>query len=120
MATTKKKERLADLLIAALDEGIDAIRSGKPIRRYTIEIPDAPKSFSAAQVKKIREKLKYSQSILAAYLGVSTKAVQAWEQGTREPNGAARRMLELLSNSPEVVEVVKEALLNKSRKKKTA
>lgn len=98
---TKKKERLFDLLIEALDEGIEDYKNGKPMRRYEGHKPDSPRKFSAAEIVEIRMKLMHSQALFAAYLGVSTKAVQAWEQGIREPNGSTRRLLELFSKNPE-------------------
>ena len=43
-----------------------------------------------------------TQKELAALLGVSIQAVQAWEQGRRKPNGAALTLLKLLRHSPEL------------------
>ena len=43
--------------------------------------------------KEVREKNHVSQSVLAAYLCVTVKAVQRWEQGTSKPSGATAKLL---------------------------
>ena len=48
------------------------------------------------QIADIRKRSNLSQSQLARRLGVSVRAVQAWEQGWRRPGGPACMMLEVL------------------------
>lgn len=45
-----------------------------------------------------------TQMIFAAVMGVSVKAVEAWEAGTNTPSGTARRMLFLLQSDPKILE----------------
>jgi len=45
----------------------------------------------------MRQKLRWSRSMLAAYMGVSHDVVRRWETGQRNPNGAARRLIWLLT-----------------------
>ena len=47
-----------------------------------------------------RERLRLSQPIFAAALNVSPETVKKWEQGTRERDGAALRLLELAEMHP--------------------
>ena len=43
-----------------------------------------------------------TQSVFAAYMGVSKKTVEAWEGGRTHPSGPAFRLLEVLaSDNPE-------------------
>jgi putative transcriptional regulator len=42
-----------------------------------------PRSRSSANIVRLRHRLNCSQSMFARLLDVSTKTVQAWEQGTR-------------------------------------
>ncbi len=57
-----------------------------------VEIPEDPPSMDKKTVKKIGEDILHvSQPIFAKYLGVSDKAVKAWEQGLSKPNGSAVR-----------------------------
>ena len=50
-----------------------------------------------------RMKLGVSQSAFAQLLGVSVRTLQEWEQGRREPSGAARTLLRIALRSPEAI-----------------
>jgi DNA-binding transcriptional regulator YiaG len=45
-------------------------------------------------IEKYRSKSKFSQADLAKQWGISVRTLQNWEQGHREPRGAARRFVE--------------------------
>jgi len=44
-----------------------------------------------------------SQSEFARLLGVSIRTLQEWEQGRREPSGAARSLIRVAQEHPEVL-----------------
>jgi len=44
-----------------------------------------------------------SQSAFAALLGVSVRTLQDWEQGRREPSGAAKTLIRVAELHPEVL-----------------
>lgn len=44
-----------------------------------------------------------SQAQFAALLGVSKRTLQEWEQGRREPSGAAKTLLRVAEKHPEVL-----------------
>ncbi len=50
-----------------------------------------------------RAKVGLSQSAFAALLGVSTRTLQDWEQGRREPTGAAQTLLRVAVLHPEAL-----------------
>lgn len=41
----------------------------------------------------LRRELRWSRSMLSAFLGVSRDVVRRWESGERNPTGAARRLI---------------------------
>lgn len=78
-------------------EDIVAYKKGKlELRSTEIEIPKPPAKYKATDIKKIRQKKRYSQNIFSKILNVSVKTVQSWESGQRIPNRAALRLLELI------------------------
>lgn len=87
-------------LYADLKEGFEdiiAYRRGKiTLRSERIEIPEPPMEYKAKDVKRIRKKGDYSQSVFASILNVSIKTVQSWESGERVPSHAALRLLEIV------------------------
>jgi len=70
-------------------------------QRY--ELPPAP-----AEVKALRASLKLSQSKFALLVNVGVRSVQAWEQGERQPDGAATALLWLLKSHGSVAEWLEE------------
>lgn len=55
-------------------------------------LTEVPK-YTPDRIKKVREQNHISQSVLAAYLCVTVKAVQRWEQGTSQPSGSTAKLL---------------------------
>jgi putative transcriptional regulator len=88
-------------------EDVLAHKKGKiTLRSEIIEIPEPPEDYTAKEIKKIREKGRYSQGIFAKVLNVSIKTVQSWESGERFPSHAALRLLEIVDKGiyrPEIV-----------------
>ncbi|UVJ43496.1 helix-turn-helix domain-containing protein [Pseudomonas sp. LS1212] len=50
-----------------------------------------------------RAKVGVSQSAFAQLLGVSLRTLQDWEQGRRQPTGAAQTLLRVASQHPEAL-----------------
>lgn len=44
-----------------------------------------------------------SQAAFASLMGVSVRTLQDWEQGRREPSGAARTLIKVAARHPEVL-----------------
>jgi len=60
-------------------------------------------NISPADVRKIRSRLKKSQSEFALMIGVSVATLQNWEQGRRRPEGPARALLRIAEQNPKAV-----------------
>ncbi len=88
-----KKRNIGQELLAAVGE----IKNGGG-KRYIINGPD--------DIRLIRLNLDVSQMGLAQLLGVSVRTLQAWEQGKRNPSGAALALLAIASRRPDVVKTV--------------
>jgi putative transcriptional regulator len=63
----------------------------------------APGAWSAEQIKNLRLHLGLNQSGLAAIVGVNNATVCTWERGRRHPSTTAARLLDLLSEDPELL-----------------
>lgn len=85
------------------DELLQAIRDVKAGRRgakYRIE---------ANEVVAARLKSGLSQAQFAAALRISPRTLQQWEQGRRQPSGAAETLLKIVARHPEVLREVTRA-----------
>jgi putative transcriptional regulator len=78
-------------------DGVDEIQGGGG-RRYVVE----PKTAAA----KARIKTGLSQARFAALMGVSRRTLEQWEQGRREPSGAAKTLIGIAELRPEVLKEV--------------
>jgi len=75
-------------------DGIRDIKAGRVGRRFTVE---------SYPIVRAREKSGLSQSQFAALLGVSVRTLQEWEQGRREPSGAAKTLIKVAELSPGIL-----------------
>jgi putative transcriptional regulator len=50
-----------------------------------------------------RQRTGLSQSRFAALLGVSVRTLQGWEQGRKQPSGAARTLLTIARTNPKAL-----------------
>jgi putative transcriptional regulator len=103
--------KLGARIIASLEEAIRHARGEETGARVTtVEVTtrrkahlEQPPWFPPHTILEIRQKLSVSQVIFAQMMGVSASTVRAWEQGKREPEGAARRLLQIADLHPDVL-----------------
>ena len=79
-------------------------------RDLAAELLQAVREMKAGRVQVVtspvieaRKKTGLSQSQFAALLGVSIRTLQGWEQGRKQPSGAARTLLAIASTNPRAV-----------------
>lgn len=95
-----------DMLHEALTDVLEYERENLKFRTKKVVVPDTPRNYTAKDIKKLRAKLKLSQSALATWLNVSLNAVQAWEQGARNPSHAALRLLDIFNKDFSSIEAI--------------
>lgn len=95
------KSNFGDLLVESLSEALGHAEGKITLKNELLETPKTPPVYSKNKIKKIREEiLKVSQPIFAMLLGCSTSCVRSWERGENQPDGMARRLLQLIENDP--------------------
>jgi putative transcriptional regulator len=101
-----KAKKLSAAEIAALEakrdigaELLESIRDMKAGRGKVVYSPAA----------EARTATGLSQSQFAALLGVSVRTLQGWEQGRKQPSGAARTLLAIARTNPKAILAVSSA-----------
>ena len=79
-------------MAAELEQSINELLSGQG------------KSVTVSPVVAVRMQSGLSQSLFAKLLGVSVRTLQEWEQGRRQPSGAAQTLLTIAMRHPEVLQ----------------
>ena len=80
-----------------------AFEQGKHVNLRTTEIPSPPMPLKPAEIRRIRLALNASQTLFARFLNVSTNTVESWEQGVRQPDQAALKLLTIAKKHPEAI-----------------
>lgn len=97
MAMTEEKLTVRD---AQRDIGAELLQSIRDVKAGKLGNVNVVKVSMAAEA---RQRLGLSQSQFADMLGVSVRTFQDWEQGRREPSGAAKTLLRVASIRPDAV-----------------
>ncbi len=86
---------------------LDAVEANRDIGA---EILQSIKDMKAGKGKVVlspaveaRQATGLSQAQFAALLGVSVRTLQGWEQGRKQPSGAARTLLSIARSNPRAV-----------------
>ena len=90
LAERDSKRNLGEELLQAVRD----IKAGRTGRLFRVEV---------TQATEARLKLGLSQADFATMLGVSVRTLQDWEQGRREPSGAAKALLKVTVAAPKTV-----------------
>lgn len=85
-------------LVQGLNEAIAYEKGEGKARTKTYTILPI-KEYSGSEIRSIRKKAGMTQKILALYMGVSQKTIEAWECGRTHPTGPAFRLLNILETN---------------------
>ena len=91
-----------EVLLGAAREAVAHYQGKKKDLRTTV-LPAPPKPMQPAEVRRLRELVRASQSVFARALNVSPSTVQAWEAGNRSPDAGNLKLLRLGESHPEIV-----------------
>lgn len=73
---------------------VKQMKAGKAARKSRVKIPAVVTARNASGL---------SQAQFAELMGISVRTLQKWEQGEREPSGAARSLIRIAQRHPEVL-----------------
>ncbi len=100
MPSKSKRKPLTDVELekyeAKRDIGAELVQAIREMKAGQGRVVTSP-------VIEARKKTGLSQSQFAALLGVSVRTLQGWEQGRKQPSGAARTLLAIASTNPQAV-----------------
>jgi putative transcriptional regulator len=104
MTETSDRMTVFEQIKAGLEDSIAYSRG--ELSLATTDLPAPPPKAEPRDVVGLRKSFKMSQAVFAAMLNVSPKTVQSWEQGAREPSDAALRVLQIVRERPDVVNMI--------------
>lgn len=68
------------------------------MREFDATCPPPVRKLSAAEIRQLRERLRFSQAVFAHHLHTSVSTVRKWEQGETRPAGPALKLLNLIAD----------------------
>ncbi len=86
------------------------LRAYEATRNLAAELLESVRQMKAGRTQVVlspaveaRERTGLSQSQFATLLGVSVRTLQGWEQGRKQPSGAARTLLTIARTNPKAL-----------------
>ncbi|HBL29814.1 MAG TPA: transcriptional regulator [Acidobacteria bacterium] len=98
MAKVSGKSRLATSGEELGEQLLQAVREMKAGLRGRVHTPER------SSLVEARLRTGLSQASFAVLMGVSVRTLQDWEQGRREPSGAAKTLIKVATRHPEVLQ----------------
>lgn len=101
----KSKKTLSDKELEAFEGSRDL---GRELLKSVRQMTAGKGRVVLSPVISARKKSGLSQAEFAKLLGVSVRTLQEWEQGRRQPSGAAKTLISIAERRPEVLKEVAE------------
>ena len=95
--------KAGERLIAGMREAVEIMHGKADPETFRVHIP------ASIDVRAIRNKLGVSQSEFAMRYGFPLETLRKWEQGRRQPTGAAKTLLIVIDKRPDAVAAALEA-----------
>jgi len=101
-----KKQTYYESIMEGLQQAVD-FKNGDTskcrVRTVTIPAIEPLSEYPKEKIREIRHKTNLSQKYFAELVGVSVRAVEAWETGTRKPTGSAKRLIQIIEKEPNII-----------------
>jgi putative transcriptional regulator len=68
------------------------------MREFDAICPPPVREFSPVEIKRLRERLQFSQPVFAHLLHTTASTVRKWEQGETRPAGPALKLLNVIAD----------------------
>lgn len=68
------------------------------MRPFDVIRPPPVRAFSLADIKRLRERLKFNQPLFPHLLHTTASTVRKWEQGDTRPEGPALKLLDVIAD----------------------
>lgn len=68
------------------------------MREFEALCPPPVRAFTAVDIKRLREHLKFSQPVFAHHLHTTASTIRKWEQGDTRPTGPALKLLNVIAS----------------------
>lgn len=68
------------------------------MREFDAICPAPVRDLSAVEIRRLRERLKFSQPVFAHHLHTTASTVRKWEQGETRPAGPALKLLNVIAD----------------------
>ncbi|KAA9129757.1 DNA-binding transcriptional regulator [Marinihelvus fidelis] len=90
-------------IIESLRDDLGALHEVGAVDKVTMReferiCPPPVREFSALDIKRLRERLKFSQPVFALHLHTSASTIRKWEQGETRPAGPALKLLNVIAD----------------------
>lgn len=95
-----KSDKELEVRDAKRDLGSELLES---VRQMKADKKAQVHHIAVSDIVEARNKVGLSQDQFAVLLGVSKRTLQDWEQGRREPSGAAKSLITIAMKRPDVL-----------------
>ena len=94
---------MASKIIESLRGDLAALHKAGAISKVTMRefdaiCPPPVREFSADDIKRLRQTLRFSQTVFAHHLHITAFTVRKWEQGQTRPAGPALKLLNVIAD----------------------
>jgi putative transcriptional regulator len=100
MPSKKPQKPMTDAQLKAWEAGRDI---DAELLASVREMASGKTSVAYSPVVAARKHSGLSQAQFAALLGVSVRTLQGWEQGRRQPTGAAKTLIAIAQKNPQIL-----------------